>query len=153
MLHCRRISTCAVLCVVSSDRISACTRPSCSQLDTARSARSTGARCYLSVRGIASNFACSLLTLSSARILRPKGCVLTAQRSGPVRGGAGHSGHQAGLTTGQLQDNYRTTTGQLQDNYRTLQDIYRTTTGHLQDNYRTSTGHLQDNYRTSTGQV
>ena len=60
---CWRISTCAVLCVVSPDRISTCAGRSWSELDTARYARSTRARCYLRVRGIASNLACNLLTL------------------------------------------------------------------------------------------
>ena len=60
---CWRISICAVLCVVSPDRISTCAGRSWSELDTARYARSTRARCYLKVRGIASNLACNLLTL------------------------------------------------------------------------------------------
>ena len=41
------------------------------------------------------------------------------------RGGAGHSGHQAGLTAGQVQDKYRTSTGQLQDTHTGRQGTYK----------------------------
>ena len=47
-------------------------------------------------------------------------CIERSTAVNAAGGGAGHSGHHAGLIAGQVQDEYKTTIGQVQGNYGTF---------------------------------